>query len=176
MSSPAQHAALGLFRPPLATPVLAEQAHELLGQQLEQALLPLDAYCTKQEAREDLSDWQADRVAEIRQALDALMRYDGQVEELLDRYRDGLAAAQEALAAQVPTLEAALQPNWQAIAERLSARLERYEPAPAPPPPLIDYLRRYLAQPHWQARLALPLDHRRAVANINSFTLNPPES
>ena len=44
-------ATLGLFRPPLATPLIAESFHQDLSEQLMQALLPLRDYCVAQEKR-----------------------------------------------------------------------------------------------------------------------------
>lgn len=162
----------GPFRPPLAAPRVSEQTHELLGYELAQALRPLAAYCAAQEAREDLSDWQAERVAELRYALRTLGRYDGHVEDLLARYRAALAAAHQALADRLPALEAALPPDWERIAGRLLVRLARHGPRPVPTP-LAARLAAWLRQPDWRTRATRPPDHRRALAAITSAHLRP---
>lgn len=122
---------LAVFGPALAPPVIAEQAHEALGDDLADALLPLTVYCERQEAREDLSNWQADHVAAIRQALAMLTRYDTQFEGLLAAYRQHLATAHARLTERVPPLEMALVqagPDWQAIGFRLLNRLYQHAP------------------------------------------------
>lgn len=162
----------GPFRPPLSAPLISEQTHELLRYQLEQALLPLATYCAAQEAREDLSDWQAERVAELRYALNTLGRYDGHVEDLLARYRAALVAAHQALADRRPALADALPPDWEVIAGRLLARLARHEPRPEPTP-LAAHLAAWLRQPNWRSRATRLPDHRQALAAITAAHLRP---
>lgn len=150
---------LALAGPRLALPVIAEQTHELLGDELADALLPLTVYCDRQEARADLSDWQAAHVAAIRQALAAFDRYDGQFEDLLAAYRQALATARAGLAERVPPLEMALVqagPDWQSIGFRLLNRLYQYEPG------LALACQRVAVQPksplHWEAVVFRLLD------------------
>lgn len=164
-------ATVGLFRPPLAVPALAEAQRTRLGTELENFLLPLVAYCERQQENDDLGLAQFQHVQAIRAALDALLCYDEHTEALLAYFRDALAAAQQLAAAQVPTLEAALHPDWEAIAGRLLERLPLPTPAPAPTP-LVARIQRLLATPAMQARAALPLDHRRAIAGITSADLD----
>ncbi|TPG59488.1 hypothetical protein [Hymenobacter nivis] len=168
----AERSVPGPFRPPLSAPLISEQTHELLRYQLAQALVPLAAYCAAQEAREDLSDWQAERVAELRYALSTLRRYDGHVEDLLPRYRTALATAHQALADRRPALTDALQPDWEVIAARLLSRLARHEARPGPTP-LAARLAAWLRQPHWRTRATQPPDHRQALAAITSSHLLP---
>ena len=160
---------LSPFRASLATPHIAEATHEELGEDLTRALLPLLVYCEQQEDRDDLSNWQADRVAEIRAALEALVTYNGQAEELLATYRAGLAAAQELLTARVPTLEQAVAIDWERTARRF-AQLATLPPS-RPLSPLELRCRWFLLTAGMQARLALPLDHRRALASVTSNDL-----
>lgn len=156
-----------LADPRLVLPVIAEQTHELLGDELASALLPLTVYCDRQEARADLSDWQAAHVAVIRQALGAFDRYDGQFEDLLTAYRQALATAHAGLTERVPPLEMALVgagPHWQSIAFRLLNRLYQHEPG------LALACQRVAVQPksplHWEAVVFRLLDrlHRHEPA------------
>ena len=165
-------ATVGLFRPPLTTPLLAESLRTDLGHALENYCAPLVAYCERQQENDDLTEAQFRHGQQICDALAALVRYDEHTDQLLRHYRAALTAGQELAAAQVPTLEAALQPDWQAIALRLLGRLHRYEPAPAPSP-LVARVRALLDSPALQARAARPLDKRRALAGITAHDLDP---
>jgi hypothetical protein len=163
-------ATLGLFRPPLATPAIAESFHEQLGHELSQALLPLLVYCETVEGNPDLTAGQFQHAERIRTALDALVTYNTQAEGLLDYYRTGLATAQGIAAEQVPSLSTAARVDWEAIAMRLHGHMEPTLP-PRAPSPLAARVARFIAQPDQQARLLLPLDQRRAVAGITSTDL-----
>ena len=162
---------VGLFRPPLAVPRLAENRRATHGQALTNYLTPLVEYCDRQEENDELSLSQFEHVQRIREAVVALVAYDKSSEELLDYYRRSLTAGQEIAAAQVPSLEQALAPDWEAIAMRCFAKLEQHLP-PREPSDLEKRIRRHLDQPHMQARAALPLEQRRALAAINSYTLD----
>jgi hypothetical protein len=96
------------LRPPLATPTLAEAIRAGLGQQLENYLTPLVAYCDAQPHEPHLELAEFRHGFELRQAIDALLRYDAQTEQLLAYYRQALAAAQQLATTRLPTLEQAL--------------------------------------------------------------------
>lgn len=96
------------LRPPLATPHLAEAIRASLGQQLENYLAPLVAYCDAQPDGEHLELAAFRHGYQVRQAIDALLRYDAQTEQLLTYYRQALAAAQQLAATHLPSLEQAL--------------------------------------------------------------------
>lgn len=107
MSSPP--APLPLFlRPPLATPALAEAIRASLGQQLEAYLAPLVAYCDAQPYEEHLALAEFRHGYQLREALDAFIRYETQTEQLLAYYRQALATAQQLAATRLPSLEQAL--------------------------------------------------------------------
>lgn len=96
------------LRPPLATPHLAEAIRATLGQQLENYLAPLVEYCEELPADEQLTLAEFRHGYELRQAIDALLRYDAQTEQLLTYYRQALAAAQQLATHRVASLEQAL--------------------------------------------------------------------
>jgi hypothetical protein len=96
------------LRPPLATPHLSEAIRATLGQQLENYLAPLVAYCDELPANEQLALAEFRHGYELRQAIDALLRYDAQTEQLLTYYRQALAAAQQLATSRLPSLEQAL--------------------------------------------------------------------
>jgi len=95
-------------RPPLATPHLGEAIRTLLSQELENYLAPLVAYCDAQPDEQHLTQAEFRHGVELRQAIDALLRYDGHTEQLLAYYRRALAAAQQLATARLPNLEQAL--------------------------------------------------------------------
>jgi hypothetical protein len=95
-------------RPPLATPHLGEAIRNLLSQELENYLTPLVAYCDAQPDEQHLTQAEFRHGVELRQAIDALLRYDGHTEQLLTYYRQALAAAQQLATARLPSLEQAL--------------------------------------------------------------------
>lgn len=96
------------LRPPLATPHLSETIRTTLGQQLENYLAPLVAYCDALPDDEQLDLAEFRHGYELRQAIDALLRYDAQTEQLLAYYRQALAAAQQLAITRTPSLEQAL--------------------------------------------------------------------
>lgn len=96
------------LRPPLATPHLGEAIRTTLGQQLENYLAPLVEYCEGLPADEQLALAEFRHGYELRQAIDALLRYDAQTEQLLNYYRQALAAAQQLATSRLPSLEQAL--------------------------------------------------------------------
>jgi hypothetical protein len=95
-------------RPPLATPHLGEAIRTLLSQELENYLAPVVAYCDAQPDEQHLTQAEFRHGVELRQAIDALLRYDAQTEQLLAYYRQALAAAQQLASARLPSLEQAL--------------------------------------------------------------------
>jgi hypothetical protein len=95
-------------RPPLATPHLGEAIRAQLGQELENYLAPVVAYCDAQPHQEHLTQAEFRHSVELRQAIDALLRYDAQTEQLLAYYRQALAAAQQLATTRLPSLEQAL--------------------------------------------------------------------
>lgn len=96
-------------RPPLTTPYLGEAIRSSLSQQLENYLVPLVAYCDAQLDEEHLALTEFRHGVELRQAIDALLRYDAHTEQLLAYYRQALAAAQQLATARLPSLEQALR-------------------------------------------------------------------
>lgn len=168
-----QHAAVGLFRPPLAFPLLAEAHRADTDKALENYLAELNAYCNAMEARHDeqpLSEDEFELVFHLRQTLNAAASHDTQTTELLAYYRQALTAGQQLAAAQVPTLAQALRPDWESIAMRCFEKLALHLP-PREPSELEKRIHGFLDQPSMQARAALPLDHRRALAGITSHDL-----
>jgi hypothetical protein len=95
-------------RPPLATPQLGEAIRTLLSQELENYLAPVVAYCDAQADEQHLTQAEFRHGVELRQAIEALLRYDAQTEQLLAYYRQALAAAQQLASARLPSLEQAL--------------------------------------------------------------------
>lgn len=96
------------LRPPLATPTLAEAIRAGLAQQLEAYLAPLVAYCDAQPHEPHLELAEFRHGFQLRQAIDALLRYDAQTEQLLAYYRQVLATAQQLATTRLPSLEQAL--------------------------------------------------------------------
>lgn len=90
---------------PLETPAIAEVQRTELGKALESCLAPLADYCERQEQNEELSTGQFQHVRRISQAIEAVLRYDEQTEQLLSHYRGALAAGQQLALERVPTLE-----------------------------------------------------------------------
>jgi hypothetical protein len=101
-------AAVAPLPPILASPALAEAERARLGHELENYLAPLVTYCDVLPANEHLSQAEFLHGYEVRQALDAFVRYETQTELLLTKLRAALAYAQQQARAQVPSLEAAL--------------------------------------------------------------------
>ena len=101
-------ASAGLPPSPLTTPVIAEQTRTQLGKALENHLAALVDYCDRQEADDNLSQADFTHTYELRQTIAALLAYDDHTEQLLTRYREALAYAQQQQAVRVPTLEFAL--------------------------------------------------------------------
>lgn len=96
------------LRPPLATPHLAEAIRATLGQQLENYLAPLVEYCNALPESEQLDLAEFRHGYELRQAIDALLRYDAQTEQRLAYYRQALATAQQLATTRLPSLEQVL--------------------------------------------------------------------
>lgn len=171
---------------PLATPALAEAKHAELGQQLENYLAPLVEYCEQQPQNDDLDVEEFRHGQRMRQALDALLRYDEATSQLLAYYRTALTYAQQLASIRVPSLEQALGLPAPVVQPPRPAPVASSRPvAPAPEPPSgpltyvaghrvdIAAVQRFLASPAMQARAALPPTQRLALARISSYNLPP---
>ena len=189
---------LSPFRPPLAAPALLEADRSRLARELENYLSPLLDYCDAQQADDNLSEAGFRHVFALRQAVAALGRYDANAEALLDYYRQGLGAARQQAADQVPTLEQALglpaptpcrfdhEPLYRLgyvrgyrkasqHYERVVSLYAEHATLPVPPgyqpSPLVARLTAYLASPEAQAYAAQPLAIRQ---HLNAFSLPVP--
>lgn len=96
---------VGPPRSPLETPAIAEVQRTELGNALESYLAPLVEYCERQEQNEELSTAQFQHVRRISEAIEAVLRYDEQTEQLLGHYREALAAGQQLALERIPPLE-----------------------------------------------------------------------
>lgn len=163
-------------RPPLATPALAEAEVVELGQQLENYLASLVTYCDRQVQAPEQFDTASFRHAhELRQALDALLRYDAATARLLDYYRAALAYAQQQAEACCPTLEQVLGvPIPVPSATSLADRVARPSHPASRSGPRVDIaaVQRFLDQPALRARAQLPATQRQALANISAHHLS----
>ena len=99
------------LRPPLATPSLAEAIRASLGKELGNYLTPLVKYCDVQPSDENLETAAFRHGYQLRQAIDALLRYDTHTEKLLDYYRQALAVAQQMATTRLSSLEQVLGPS-----------------------------------------------------------------
>jgi hypothetical protein len=153
-----------------------EQATELAGHELEQALLPLFLYCEKTQGRADLSEYQFRHVSLIRTALNAMAAYATQVEELLTATRanvTGLNCQLHQVYSTDPQPPAtAMQIDWERIALSLLDRLRH--PNETPLSPLVVSLRQQSTFQDNLVRLDYPLTARQDLAAITAHHLPPP--
>lgn len=181
----------------LATPAVGEATRAELAQQLESYLAPLVAYCDAQQADDNLGLADFRHGYQVREAIDAMLRYDAATESLLAHYRAALAVVRQQAAAQVPSLEHALLCQLSPAQQRayretdpvyrlgyvrgqrhvadLYAHLDtRAAPPDYVPSALEARTAAHLSQPHLQARLQLPLADRQALASITAHHLPSP--
>lgn len=183
----------------LATPASAEAQRAELAQQLENYLTPLVAYCEAQRADDNLSTADFRHGYQVREAIDAVLRYDAATEALLAHYRTALATVQAQAQAAAPTLEHALLCQLPPAAQRayreadpvyrlgfsrgqrhvadLYAHHDTRSALPDYVPSALEIrVAAHAAQPHVQARLSLSVADRQALATVTGHHLPHPHA